>query len=170
MKSAPTTDTSGNYRFASLPVGLHRVRVVKPNGYRISAPSAGYFDQTLSSNQAVTGKTFGLTQRVLISGTVFHDANANRLKDGGEAGLASWTIQALRDADNNGTFETLAGSKASDASGNWTFVSLAAGKYRIQIVQKTGWTRTTPNSGYYEVMLASGGGTTGQLFGEKQTA
>ena len=92
------------------------------------------------------------------------------MRDNGEAGLGSWTIQVLRDADNNGTYETVAGSKASDASGHWTFVSFAAGTYRVQVVQKTGWTRTTPTSGYYEVTLASGAATSGRLFGEKQNA
>ena len=58
----------------------------------------------------------------------------------------------------------------TDASGNWTFKDVVAGTYKVRVVQQTGWTRTTPTSGYYSVTLSSGGSSTGKLFGEKKTA
>ena len=58
---------------------------------------------TLSSGQSATGRNFGSTQRVLISGGVFNDANGDRVRQSTEAGLANWRVYL--DADRDGVFD-----------------------------------------------------------------
>jgi len=162
------TDSSGNYTLRSLPAGTHRVRAEGRTGWRGTTPSAGYHSVTLSAGGSSTGKRFGFTQKVLISGTVFSDANGNRAKDSGEAGLSGWRV--FIDANGDGVFNSTERSVLTDAAGNWSFKNLAAGTYRVRVVQQSGWTRTTPTAGYYSVTLTSGQASTGKLFGERRIA
>jgi len=101
---------------------------------------------------------------VLISGNVFLDKNGNGKQDAGELGLAGWTIYI--DSNNNGKLDATERSTTTDAKGNWSFNGLAAGKYVIRVVPKSGYTRTTP-SGAYTVTLAAGATATNKIFGEK---
>jgi len=52
--------------------------------------------------------------------------------------------------------------------GNWSFKNLFAGTYKVRVVKQTGWTLTTPTTGYFSITLAAGGSSTGKLFGEKK--
>jgi hypothetical protein len=109
---------------------------------------------------------FLLTQKVLISGSVFNDADGDANKDSGEAGLSGWKV--FLDADNDGVLDSGEKNLLTDAGGNWKFDNLAAGTYHVRVVQQTGWTRTTPTSGSYDVTLAAGKTSTGKLFGQKR--
>ena len=160
------TDASGNYKFSSLPPGSYRVREVVNSGWRRTAPSAGYFDVTLASAQNLTAKNFGNTQKVLISGTVFNDANGDKIKNSTEKGLSGWRV--FIDKDNDGIFDAGESSVLTDINGNWSFKTLSAGTYVVRIVQQSGWRRTTPTSGSFTITLAAGASSTGKLFGEKK--
>jgi hypothetical protein len=162
------TDSAGNYSFKTLAAGSYRVRGVLASGWRRTTPSSGYFDLTLSSGATATSKRFGFTQRILISGTVFNDANGDRAKNSGEVGLSGWRV--FVDADADGVFDSTERSVLTDSSGNWSFKTLAAGTYRIRVVQQSGWSRTTPTAGYHGVTLSSGGTSTGKLFGQRRIA
>ncbi|MEA2707662.1 MAG: hypothetical protein QOF78_263 [Phycisphaerales bacterium] len=162
-----TTDASGNYKFTALRAGSYRIREVLQAGWR-KTTAASWYDLTLPSGGSATGKNFGNTQKILISGNVFNDLNGDHLKSAGEGGLAGWRI--FVDKDNDGVYDIGESNVLSDASGNWSFKQLLAGTYKLRIVQQTGWTRTTPTSGYHSVTLASGASATGKLFGEKKLA
>ena len=53
-------------------------------------------------------------------------------------------------------------------AGNWSFTGLSAGTYRVRVVTQSGWTRTTPSSGYHSVTLSNGQTSTGRLFGYRR--
>ena len=165
-KSA-TTDASGNYRFSGLATGSYRVRQLLKSTWRRTTPTSGYHDITLASGGAITGKNFGNTQKILISGSVFNDLDGDKIKDSIEKGLSSWRV--FIDKDNDGRLDAGEVSVLTDSSGNYSFKSLAAGTYKVRIVQQTGWTRTTPTSGYHAVTLSAGGTAIGKLFGEKKS-
>jgi hypothetical protein len=74
------------------------------------------------------------------------------------------------DTDLDGVWGSGEKSVLSSSSGAWSFKDLAAGTYRVRIVQQTGWARTTPTSGYHSVTLAAGKTSTGKLFGERKIA
>ena len=105
---------------------------------------------------------------MLISGSVFNDANGDKLRNSGEAGLSGWRV--FVDKDKDGVLDAGENSVLSDSAGNWKFRTLAAGSYALRIVQQTGWTRTTPAGGAFAVTLGSGATTSGKLFGEKRVA
>src|SRR5439155_1060037 len=130
-----TTDTSGNYRFSGLAAGSYRVREVLKSGFRRTTPASGFFDLSLTSGQVLSGKNFGDTQKVLITGSVFSDANGDKIKSATETGLPGWRI--FIDKDNNGRFDAGESSVLSDASGFWSFKALAAGTYIVRVVQLT---------------------------------
>ena len=161
------TDSAGNYKFTGLWPGSYRIREVMPAGWRRTTPKYGYPELNVAAGQNITGYNFGNTQRVLISGTVFNDLNANGKKDSGEAGLSVWRV--FIDSDNDGTWDSTEKSVQTDGSGNFSFTTLPAGTYRLRVVQQSGWKRTTPtlNGGSLVITLGSGGTSTGNLFGEK---
>ncbi|MDB5300216.1 MAG: Cna domain protein, partial [Phycisphaerales bacterium] len=167
-EKSTTTNAAGNWSFA-LPAGAYRVREVPPAGYRISSPATGYFDITVLSGQTITGKTFADTNKVLISGVLFNDANGNGSKDTGETSLGGWTIYV--DLNKDGKFDAGDVNTTTDVSGNWSFHGLSAGTYVIRVVTKIGWSQTRPAAnGGQSVTLLSGQTKTGLLFSEKQSA
>lgn len=75
-----------------------------------------------------------------ISGKKFKDQNQNGVQDGGEPGLAGWTI--FLDANQNGALDAGERSTVTDAQGNYSFPQLIPGQYTVADVNQTGWTRT----------------------------
>jgi hypothetical protein len=159
------SDATGNYAFDNLAANTYRVRQVAVSGWRINAPTISWYDVTLASGAITTGRNFANTQRVLISGTVFNDANANKLKDSGESILANWRVYV--DANNDGVWQSTETSVLSSSTGAWSF-NLAAGTYRIRIVQQAGFALTTPTGGAFVRTLANGASSTNNLFGERR--
>jgi hypothetical protein len=161
------TDASGKYTFKDLAAGTYRVRQVLPASWRRTAPSAGYFDLTLAAGASMTsGKDFADTQKVLISGSVFGDANRDKLKSTGEAGLSGWKV--FIDADKDGVLDAGERFATTDASGYWSLKDLVAGTFVVRVVQQSGYTRTTPTTGNFTFTLGAGQAKTGLLFGEKK--
>jgi len=88
------------------------------------------------------------------------------LKNSGEVGLANWRV--FIDKDGDGVLDSDERSTVTDTSGNWSFKDLSAGTYRVRVVQQTGWSRTTPTSGYFSLTLGNGASSTGRVFGERK--
>ena len=154
------TNTSGNYTITGLASGSTRVRIVGISGYRISTPSAGYHDFSLTGN--TSGKNFGVTQKVLITGRAWVDSDKDGIKDSAEAILSGWRVYI--DKDKDGKYDAGEPTVFTDSGGNYKFTGLAAGSYRVRIVQATGYTRISPSSGYYDKTLANGASTSNNNF------
>lgn len=161
-----STDSAGNYKFGGLAAGSHRVREVLSSGWRRTGPASDYYDVTLSSAQVVTGKHFGNTQKVLISGTVWNDLDGDGIKEAGEGGLANRKI--FLDADKDGVWDAAEKYVLSDPAGNYSFKTLAAGSYRVREVLPSGWRRTAPSASYHDFTLSNGASATGKNFGSTQ--
>ncbi|HSV14401.1 MAG TPA: SdrD B-like domain-containing protein, partial [Tepidisphaeraceae bacterium] len=167
------SDSSGNYKFlinAPSSATTYRVREVLNSGWRLTSPSGGVQSVTLSSGGQATGKNFGDTQHVLISGNVFNDANGNKTKDSGEVGLSGFRV--FVDANHNGILDSGELTTTTDSSGNWAFKTLNAGTYTIRVTKPSGSTSTysTTTSLPAAFTLASGASKTGINFGEKKIA
>ncbi|HEX4792867.1 MAG TPA: SdrD B-like domain-containing protein [Humisphaera sp.] len=162
----PTTLTAadGTYAFKTLVAGSYRVAEVLPVGWRRTIPTTGYFDVTLTAGQTASGKAFGETTAALITGTVFKDSNGNAKQDVGELGLAGWVVYL--DTNNNGKLDSGEVSTTTDSKGNYRFV-VAAGKYNVREVLKSGFTRTTPTTGVYAMTLTAGQAVSGKNFGDR---
>lgn len=102
-----------------------------------------------------------------ISGLVFQDTNANRVKDSGEPVLPGWTIYL--DANNNRVFDAGETSKVSDAAGNYQFLGLLPGTYDINEVKQANWAIRLPGDNGYTQTVVAGDNITGKDFGNITT-
>ncbi|HEV2690847.1 MAG TPA: SdrD B-like domain-containing protein, partial [Bryobacteraceae bacterium] len=159
-----TTGANGAFSFTSLAAGTYRIRDVLPSGWRRTSPTAGYFDVTVFAGQVVTGKNFAETTRGLISGTVFADNNGNAKLDAGELGVSGRKLYI--DKNKNGLLDVGEPTFTTGANGSFTFNGLLAGTYRVRDVLPTGWRRTSPTAGYFDVTVAAGQAVTGKNFAE----
>jgi probable HAF family extracellular repeat protein len=153
-----TTDSGGNFTFASIGPGMYRLRPIIQAGW--SQTTTNPADFTTSSGANVSGQTFGAFQLATISGQVFEDKNGDGTLNGSDAGVAGWTIQL----QNPATGVVLA-STTSATDGTYTFTSPGLGSYRIREVVRSGWTQTTANPANVTV-TASGQHFTGIDYGD----
>src|SRR3954447_785138 len=119
-ETTATTDGSGSYAFASVPLGTARVRQVLPGGWTQSAPSSPY-NLNVVSQSAYTGKDFGAYATGSIAGRVFNDASFDGgayNSGGGDAPLSGRTVYL--DANGNGVKDTGETSASTDATGSYS--------------------------------------------------
>jgi protocatechuate 3,4-dioxygenase beta subunit len=161
-------DANGKYTFPNLVPGTYHIHHNPAVGWRRTVPSNSW-DVTVKAGDNITGKNIGDTQRVLITGTVFNDANANKIKDSTETGLSGWRVYF--DMNNDGKWESTEPSTLTDSVGNWKFTTLAANTFVIRVTPptgQTGWTQTTAQPPAFT--LSSAGIKTGLLFGERKVS
>src|SRR4051794_14504991 len=136
------TNAAGQYAFAGLPAGGYQVREVKPAGWRQTAPATGFYNVLLPIGGAITGRDFGNTRTVRISGTVFNDANGNGVRNVGEAGLSGF--QVYLDANNNGVFNAGEKSLITGPTGAYDFNGLPPAVYHVRVSPKLFYHQTSP--------------------------
>lgn len=77
-----------------------------------------------------------------IRGTLWDDANANKVRDAGEAPLAGRTVYV--DLDRDGRLDATEPSTVTAADGSYSFTNLAPGPYHVAQVLPAGWQQTAP--------------------------
>jgi len=105
-------------------------------------------------------------QRSQIVGTVWGDTNHDGLLDNSETGLANWTVYV--DMNHNGVLDATDPHTLTDAGGMYQFLGAPAGNYVVRVLQKPGYSNTTPPAGL--VTLGTGQAINGPDFGEVRTA
>lgn len=90
------------------------------------------------------------TTTAAISGTIYNDTDKDSIKDGGEAGVANFTVN-LRQGSGFGAavYKTI----TSDSNGMYSFGNLANGTYSIELINKAGWHQNTDD---YNAVVISG--------------
>lgn len=91
-----------------------------------------------------------------ISGYKWNDLNNNGAWDTGEPGLSGWTLNVSQCNQGNCNSLTYLFSSVTNASGYYIFSGLnyqPATWYRVQETQQSGWTPTSPSSGYLDLKL-----------------
>jgi SdrD B-like domain len=158
-----TTTSTGAYKFSNLPAKTYVVRDIAPSTYRVSTTNP--LSVVVGNGQNVTGKNFGDSQTVLITGTVFGDTNGNGKLDSGEKGL--YNVIVYLDFNNNQQPDSFELKTATNASGVYQFV-LPFGTYIIRQVVPSGKKQTTPGTtAGIHLTLAEGATSTGNLFGDE---
>jgi hypothetical protein len=76
-----------------------------------------------------------------IGDFVWNDLNQDGIQDGGEPGLAGWTVN-LSDCSGN-----LLATTTTDANGFYLFSDLDCGCYEVEVVPAAGWTPSPTNQG-----------------------
>lgn len=160
VSRSTTTNSSGYYSFTGL-------KASGPGGYVLTETQpAGYADGTdrIGSQGGTTGNDALTTVRIntntngvsnnfgerlnnaSIGDRVWLDANLNGIQDSGEGGVGGVTVK-LRNGSGN-----VVATTTTNASGNYSFTSLAAGTYSVEFVLPGGYGFTLRD-------LNTGGGT-----------
>jgi hypothetical protein len=139
-----TSGADGAFAFNDLTPGAYRVAQVRPAGWLLTAPAAGYYDVNLAEGQSAAGRDFANFQPGIISGVKFHDLNANGVKDAGEPALAGWTI--FIDADRDGVLDASEQSLVTAQDGAFAFTGIGPGMVLVGELPQAGWQRTTPEA------------------------
>lgn len=127
-----TTDSSGAYAFSGIKPGTYKVVVdlAKDSLYRISSANSA----TLGDHDIVTNYAVGvLDASADISGVVYDDVNGNATKDNTETNVLSGVTVYL-DSNSNGKLDSTEKKTTTDASGAYTFLRVAPGKYAVRVV------------------------------------
>jgi hypothetical protein len=122
------------------------------------AKSAGTLGMAIDA-VSLTAVPFGTAS---ISGQVFADGNGDGIKGVDAIGLSGWKVYI--DLNNNGSFDTGDIVSTTDHLGKFSFTGLAAGTYKVKIVQQTGWKLTTSATLSITVSTTA---VSGKLFGEQ---
>ncbi len=154
-----TTTTGGNYSFIDLEPGNYRVREVNQSGWLQTTPDPD--DIVAESGASVNDVNFGNFQNISISGIKFEDNNSDGVQNANEIGLDNWQIN-LFDATTGSILETT----TTTTGGNYSFINLQPGNYRVREVNQSGWLQTTPNPN--DIVAESGNIYTDIDFGNLQ--
>lgn len=125
----------------------------------IKGTSAGSLGMAVD-NVSLTEMPFGTAG---ISGQVFADGNGDGVKGTDAIGLSGWSVYI--DANNNSKLDTNEIRAVTDRFGNYNIANLAAGSYKLRVVQQTNWKLTTP--ALLTITLTTGQKVTNKLFGEQ---
>lgn len=152
-----------HYNFNTLPVSLS---TILQDGQQQTQTGGMFFDEydkLLAHAEQISGGTLDLIRDneqgnmnrndsaidawsltpkpIEMSGKVYHDENADCIKDNDEQGIANVDITLQRFNESSGTYETVSTTR-TDASGNYRFgtdLGLQPGKFRIVEVQPDGY-------------------------------
>ena len=100
-----------------------------------------------SSNEGVSGMT--------VNGTVYHDANANGVRDAGEG--AAVGTEVFIDLNHDGEFSLAEPAAVTDATGSYSITDIpgVVGSLDILVVLKEGQAVTEPATGGYAISVGS---------------
>lgn len=122
------------------------------------AKSAGTLGAAID-NVSLVAAPFGTAS---ISGQVFGDGNGDGVKGVDAIGLLGWSVYI--DLNNNAKRDTNELLVTTDRFGKFTLNNLAAGTYKVRVVQQTNWKLTTPAILSVTVTTTA---VTNKLFGEQ---
>lgn len=170
-EATTSTNASGEYTFTGLLPGDYKIRQILPSGFIQTSPAGNAAnDATVTENQIVTGEDFGTATSTptptgaTIRGTVFLDADRDRIRDAGEAGVSGRTVYL--DNNNNSVLDAGEPSALTDSTGAYSFTGLSAGDYKIRQVLPSGFIQTTPTNNFGNNATVSGTQTaSGEDFG-----
>jgi hypothetical protein len=157
---APFTLGSGTIaaQFNGLDLGVYTVTEIDSiPGWRRT--KGGVHTFTVNASGQVDTAVYLDFKYLVISGTKYNDLNGNGAKDGGEPGLAGWTINV-----SGGNYYG-ATSAVTDVNGDYSIDSVFTGTHTVTEVALPGWTQTSaaiaPISGISGNLVT----TTGKNFG-----
>jgi subtilase family serine protease len=163
-----TTGSSGTFTFSNLPAGTYHLREVLPSPnywYKLTSPSSGVYNITLTAGQKVSGENFGIYKYPpgSISGYVYFDKNNDKKYDSGDTALSGVTV--FLDSNMDGKLDDGEYATKTNSSGYFSFGNLPPGTYRFMEILPTGYHSENPTVGFYTVTLAGGVAMTNEDFG-----
>jgi uncharacterized repeat protein (TIGR01451 family) len=192
-----TTNSSGNYSFATLRPGTYFITVTQPTGYldglenqgntaggviagsdngQNRIPLTGNFSLGVGATSA--NNMFGELQPASLAGFVYVDANNDGIKEAGELGIAGVTV-TLTGTNDLGASVNVPTTTLAD--GSYSFTNLRPGTYTITETQPAAYeegkdTIGTPGGNatvqdvFSSIVLAADVSGVNNNFGESPTA
>lgn len=164
-KGEPFSFSSGSngwFEFRDAPAGRYWLRVSSGKGWR-ETTSIGYRIGVDAGNTLI--RHFGVSRNVIVTGTVFMDANRSGAKDPAEDGIPLWTV--FVDADGDGELDDDEHRVLTDADGRYSIGTLAGGSHQIRAMGGGNYRATTP-AGSHVVSLMPGTTAGDVNFGQKR--
>jgi len=158
----------GTWNITGLATGIYHVSVVPPDGWRISVPDQGFREVTVAAGKLTKVKTFLITPRTIIAGTVYRDDNGDGAQSTVEKGLRNWRVYL--DLNNDGVWQReTEPSRKTDKQGKYSFRDLVPATYTLRVIPQVGYLQTQPgNNGFYVVQIpAEGFSVLNRDFGEQ---
>jgi hypothetical protein len=113
----------------------------------------GVIQVTVASGETVSGINFGnQAAPSAIQGMKWNDLDGDGLRDGGEPGLAGWTIYI--DQNENGALDDGELSTTTASDGSYSFAILTPGHYIVAELQQPGWEQTAPSVASLDDLLS----------------
>jgi uncharacterized repeat protein (TIGR01451 family) len=144
-----TTDADGSYLFDQLPVSQYTI-MVSPNSLPRSVAQTYDPDGRLLNTSSVTWQVVQQRQDIdfgyddscaaSIDNTIWHDSNGNGKQDPGEDGIAGVVVELVSAGEDNvlGTEDDMYyPSYTTSADGQYAFINLPAGRYRVDVDETT---------------------------------
>jgi uncharacterized delta-60 repeat protein len=157
------TDGNGDALFDELAPGIYKVRMQVPVGWQFSTPASLLTTDycTVTITAAVGANcSFGLTQKVVITGVVFNDLNGNGSRDAGEPGVSGVRMWA---GDSS--------SVLSGNDGSYRLSGVSPGGVYVNLTLPNGWIQTFPSGLTWQIVSSAPGQTIGHVdFGLRQIA
>jgi len=141
-----TTDLNGNYTFPITIAGPHTVVETDPSGHFSTTPNEVHVKVVLGNGYQVRfGDTRLSSGFATIYGTVFEDADGDRMWDMAEPGIP-------------GALVTLDGAitTTTNLNGNYTFSTPVPGAHTLVETDPFDYSSTTPNEMHVDVILGQG--------------
>ena len=138
-----TSAGDGSYSFSDVTPDHYTVMADVPAGFVRTTP--GLMPVSVSAGGSASAN-FGFLRQGTVSGVVFNDANGNRIKDAGEAGIGGVTIQMRSH------------TVWSVGDGSYSFSNVTPGRYTVMAHIPAGFVHTT--RGAVPVSVAAGGSAT----------
>ncbi|MHA4871270.1 SdrD B-like domain-containing protein [Duganella sp. PWIR1] len=150
------TDANGEYSFANVAPGKYSVKFSAVDGYQFTKQDVGSDDAkdsdadatgltaqfTVTSGQVDKTHDAGIVKLGSIGDKVWEDSNYNGIQDSGEKGVDGVTVK-LYDATTGALKETT----VTKDGGKYLFDDLAAGNYKVEVVNSSGWFFTKSGQG-----------------------
>lgn len=156
-----TTNEDGYFSFDSLSPGNYRITYSLEEQWLKSFPThTTQFEISIDSGGTIVEQiNFGFFQTGTIAGTVFHDFNANAVRDNNESGMQNWKVY-LQSSSLESTM--------TDANGNFLFTSVIPSTYIVTAEFNNNFVQSFPVFSNYSETIFSGQTMTNVTFGYYQ--
>jgi len=151
-----TTNSSGEYLFTGLEPGRYKVKFDILDGYKLSSANAGSDDEIDSDPIDVVGTNATTDSITLQSGEinksidmglylghignlVFHDLNADGIKNGSDTAISGVTVKLYKDGGTNAIMTT-----TTDGLGVYSFDELFPGDYVVEVIKPAAYNKFSP--------------------------
>ncbi|WP_230970026.1 Ig-like domain-containing protein [Nitrogeniibacter aestuarii] len=150
--ASTTTDADGYYLFDNVRAGTYQVKVIQPDGYKVTTKDAsgstwendsdanayGVTDCfTVGEGQVINSIDVGLcATKACVGNRVWEDANHNSIQDAGELGIGGIKVTLY---GWNGYCDYKVATTYTDANGNYKFDGVNEGWYYVAFDKSNVW-------------------------------